>query len=188
MTNISNVKGVSEEHKSINYNNYDIHYFCSGSSSNRPIVLIHPAYSDHSIFDPILKFLAHEYYVIKLDLIGHGLSMRGKSKDQIDSSPEHIRLILNEENILQAHIVGACTGALIAQDFVQKYPFMSTSLISVGGFDINHPSSEVKKVRKFSSSGVFSHTLFSMDVFRKKKADHACSSRSGRVHFFRSTA
>lgn len=188
MENFSPAKGVSTEEKSIWYDNYEIYYYCSGSNDKRPIVLIHPAYCDHTFFDPILKFLTHEYYVIRLDLIGHGQSIRGKSKDQIDISADHIRKILREEQTIEAHIVGVSTGALVAQSFTQKYPFMSTSLTVAGGFDINNPNPDVKKVRKYANSGVLSQTLFSMDTFRRKKANHSCDTRSGRALYFKSTA
>ena len=83
----------SIEHKTLNMDGYEIHYYVSGKENNDLIVFLHPAFSDHRAFDQQIDYFSKDFRVITIDLIGHGLSKANKSKDKIEASSEHIRKI-----------------------------------------------------------------------------------------------
>lgn len=85
----------SIEHKTLNLDGYEIHYYLSGKENNDPIVFLHPAFSDHRAFDLQIDHFSKDHRVITIDLIGHGLSKANRSTDKIDASSEHIRKFLS---------------------------------------------------------------------------------------------
>ena len=174
----------SIEHKTLKMDGYEIHYYVSGNENNDLIVFLHPAFSDHRVFDQQIDFFSKKYKVITIDLIGHGLSKAKKSKDKIDASSEHIKKILDVEGFDKAHLVGVSIGSLIAQYFALNYPKKIKSLIALGGYDINKENKEVVKAQRSSNSSLIFRALFSMKAFRKKTAKITCKSERGQALFY----
>ena len=56
------------EHKTLNMDDYEIHYFVSGKENNDLIVFLHPAFSDHRAFNQQIDFFSKDYRVITIDL------------------------------------------------------------------------------------------------------------------------
>lgn len=83
--------------KTLKRNGYDIHYQVAGSRNKELIVFIHPAFSDHRAFLEQIEYFSKNYFVITVDLIGHGLSKANGSKDKIDISEQHILEIMKLE-------------------------------------------------------------------------------------------
>jgi len=153
--------------KLLKQDKYNMHYYVSGDKGRETIVFLHAAFSDHTCFDGQRDFFARDFYVITVDLLGHGLSKPGKAKDKIDKSVEHIFEILKQEGISSAHIVGVSMGSLIAQYFALKYPSQTLSLTALGGYNINHINKEINRSqRKEIVKWVFK-IIFSMDAFRR---------------------
>ena len=132
-------------HKVVENNGNTIHYFISGNNDGETIVFLHPAFGDHRCFDRQIDYFSSNYQIITLDMLGHGLTGVGKSKDNITATPLHISEILKVENKDKAHIVGVSLGSLLAQDFALKYPEKVLSLTALGGYDINKVQKEIAK-------------------------------------------
>lgn len=64
-------------------------------------------------------------------MLGHGLSQKGKSKDKIDATVEHIKMIMEDENKDSIHIVGLSMGSLLAQYFGLLYPKQVKSIFMI---------------------------------------------------------
>ena len=92
------------KHKTIENNGNTIHYV-SGKESGETIVFLHPAFSDHRCFDKQIDFVSQDYQVITLDMLGHGLTGVGKSKDKLIDTTTHIAEILKVENKDKLHII-----------------------------------------------------------------------------------
>ena len=178
----------SIEHKTLKMDDYEIHYFVSGKGNNDPIVFLHPAFSDHRVFDQQIDFFSKKYCVITIDLLGHGLSKANKSKDKIDTSIKRIERILDIEGFDKAHLVGVSMGSLIAQYFTLKYPEKTKSLTVLGGYDINKENKEVSRAQRSSNLSVIFRAVFSMKAFRKKNAELTCKSEKGRALFYETTS
>jgi pimeloyl-ACP methyl ester carboxylesterase len=172
------------EHKKLDMNSYDIHYFVSGKKNNDLIVFLHPAFSDHRAFDLQVDYFSKDYRVITIDFIGHGLSKSNKSKDKIDVSTKHIERILEIEGFDKVHLVGVSMGSLIAQYYALQYPEKILSLTALGGYNINKGNKEVAKAQNSSNFGLVIRAMFSMKSFRKKTAEIACHSEDGQALFY----
>ena len=162
------VQGVLVEHKVLNQKGYGVHYFVSGNKAGELVIFLHPAFADHRSFDSQVSFFSHEYRVITIDMLGHGLSKVGKSRDKIDCTVEHVDSIMKIEGYAKANIVGVSAGSLLAQYFALKYPQKVLSLTVLGGFNINEKNKEVSKGQQVEKVKLAFKALFSMNSFRKE--------------------
>lgn len=178
----------SIEHKTLKMDGYEIHYNVSGKENNDLIVFLHPAFSDHRVFDQQIDFFSKNYRVITIDLIGHGLSKAKKSKDKIDVSSEHIAKILEIKGFDKAHIVGISMGSLIAQYFALEYPEKIKTLTALGGHNINKENKEVAKAQRSYNLSLIFRAIFSMKAFRKMTAENICKSEKGQALFYETTS
>ena len=175
------------EHKILKMDDYDIHYFVSGEKNNDLIVFLHPAFSDHRVFDQQIDFFSKKYRVITIDLIGHGLSKAKKSKDKIDASSKHIEKILNIEGYEKTHLIGVSMGSLIAQYFALEYPDKIRTLTALGGYNINKEDKKVAKAQRSYNLSLVFRAIFSMKAFRKKTAEITCKTEKGQALFYETT-
>ena len=158
------------EHKILNSNGNSIHYFVSGNKGGETILFLHPAFGDHHCFDKQIDFFSQNYCVITVDMIGHGLTGVGKSKDKITATSTYISEILKAEKRENAHIAGVSLGALLAQDFALKHPDKILSLTGLGGYNINREQKEIAKAQRREISKWLFKMIFSMNAFRRYAA------------------
>ena len=182
----TNIK-CTVEHKTIEINDCKIHYYVSGHHNKNTIILLHPAFSDHHAFDQQIDHLATDYKVITMDMIGHGLSKQGQSKDQIDATDIHILKIIEVESLGKINLVGVSIGSLLAQYFALNNPHKVKSLTALGGYNINHQDDKIAKEQRNTNLGLIARAIFSMKAFRKKTASITCSSKLGQSLFYQTT-
>lgn len=174
-------------HKTIPLQGTEIHYFSNDKQDAVSILFLHPAFSDHSCFDNQIDFFNEYFNVITVDLLGHGLSSVGKSKDKIDNSAVHLNQILIRENIERVHIIGVSMGSLLAQDFAMKFPSKILSVTALGGYDINSIYPEINKAQRKEMFRWLFKILFSMNAFRKYVASVSAIKENEQVNFYQST-
>lgn len=174
-------------HKTIPLQGTEVHYFSNGKQNAESILFLHPAFSDHSCFDNQIDFFAEHFNVITVDLLGHGLSAVGKSKDKVDQSAKHLNQILIRENIEKVHIVGVSMGSLLAQDFAMKFPSKTLSVTALGGYDINRIYPEINKAQRKEMFSWLFRVLFSMDSFRRYAGSVSVTKENEQANFYKST-
>jgi pimeloyl-ACP methyl ester carboxylesterase len=174
------------EQKRLNKDAYSVHYFVSGNSKGEAMVFLHPAFGDHRCFDKQVDYFSKQYRVITIDMLGHGLTGVGKSKDKITTTSIHLAEIMEQENIRKAHIVGVSLGSLLAQDFALKYPNKILSLTALGGYNINKAQREVAKLQQGEMFKCLFKLLFSMDAFRRYTAATAVINTLEQARFYES--
>lgn len=165
-----------------------IHYFVSENNPSEEkgaILFIHPAFADHRAFDEQVSFFSTDYKVITMDLLGHGLSQGFKTKEKIHDTYKHIDEILANENIQKIHLVGVSVGALMAQDFANKYPEKIASLSSLGGYDINNYDSSIEKAQRKEQIGFMLKALFSIKLFSKSNSEISAYTEQAQKQFYR---
>jgi len=174
------------EHKTIENNGNTIHYFVSGNETGEAIVFLHPAFGDHQCFDKQIDFFAPNYRIITIDMLGHGLTGVGKSKDKISATNIHISEILKAENRDTIHIVGVSIGSLLAQDFALKHPDKILSLTALGGYNINREQKEVAKSQGKEMFKWLFKMIFSMDAFRRYTGSVSAINELEQIRFYES--
>ncbi len=175
------------DHKTVESNGNTIHYFVSGNKNGETIIFLHPAFGDHTCFDRQIDYFSPNYQMITIDMLGHGLTGTGKSKDKISSTTEHLIEILKLENVEKVHIVGVSLGSLLAQYFAVKYPEKVLSLTAVGGYNINKEQTEVAKSQRNEMVKWVFKVIFSMDAFRRYTAKVSAINESEQIRFYEST-
>lgn len=175
------------EHKVIEQDGYNIHYYVSGADKNDLIVFLHPAFGDHRCFDKQIDFFSSKYRVITIDLLGHGLSQPGKAKDKIDTSTKHLRLIIEKEGFEKAHFIGVSMGTLIAQYFALLHPEKVSSMTILGGYDINTNNKEVAKAQRSENIKWIFKALFSMNSFRRYTSSAIAIKPESQAKFYEMT-
>ncbi len=92
----------------------------SGSGADRPIVFVHGAGMDHSVWVmPARYFARHGRRVLAVDLPGHGRSA-GAPLNTIDGYAQWLARLLDAAGIERAAIVGHSMGSLIAFAFAAR--------------------------------------------------------------------
>ncbi len=172
--------------KTIEHNGYTVHYFVSGDPQGESIVFLHPAFGDHRCFDNQIDYFSRSYHVITIDMLGHGMTGTGKSKDNIGVTADHVAAILKVEKHRQTHIVGVSVGSLLAQDFALKHPDKVLSLTALGGYNINREQPEVEKAQGREMFKWFFRMVFSMDAFRWYTAKVSAINENEQARFYES--
>ncbi len=160
--------------------NTSIHYWTNSSKVDCAIVFIHPAFGDHTCFDTQLNYFK-DYKVITLDLIGHGLSI-GKGK--LEDTAEYIKRIMEIEQLNKANLVGVSIGAVLAQDFANKYPDLVSSLTSIGGYDINNFTKELQKDTGSNQKKMMFKAMFSIKAFAEDNKKISAYTKEAQEKFY----
>jgi pimeloyl-ACP methyl ester carboxylesterase len=144
-----------------------IYYWISDTKATESILFVHAAFADHTSFDKQVSYFSKEYKVIALDLIGHGKSTAAKKNDGIDRTSDYINQLLDFEAIDKAHLVGISIGAVLIQDFANKFPDRVASLCCIGGYDINNFDPSMQKENSGEQMKMMLKALFSVKWFAR---------------------
>jgi len=89
---------------------------------------------DHTEWTSNIKDFEKEYNVITIDYRGYGESDKSKkiSDYNINKIIKDIKSIILAENISKVHIIGHCSGGMIALDFYKKCPTYVKSIVLLG--------------------------------------------------------
>lgn len=154
-----------------------IYYYITNNNVADSILFIHAAFADHTSFDKQVAYFFPRYKTITLDLIGHGKSVQAKKGDDITKTAEYISRIIELEGIQQVHLVGVSIGAVLIQDFANKYPEKVASLCCIGAYDINNFDPSIQKENSGKQVGMMLKALVSVKWFAKSnKAISAATS------------
>lgn len=147
--------------------NSPIVYYVSGREHKEWVLFLHAAFVTHDMFQKQVAYFQSKYNVLTLDIIGHGKSTNTRKGDGIHGMSKWIHEILTAEKIANIHIVGISLGAVLAQDFANRYPEAVRSLACFGGYDINHFDGKMQKGNSFSQMGMMVKAIFSIKWFAK---------------------
>jgi pimeloyl-ACP methyl ester carboxylesterase len=110
--------------------NMMIHYRDEGEGD--VLLLLHGAFSSLHTFNEWNKSLKKHYRVIRLDLMGFGLTGPNDANDY--SMENHIRVLKTFLNILKiekCHVVGNSLGGWLAWEFTYRYPQKVDKLVLI---------------------------------------------------------
>lgn len=144
-----------------------IYYWIKEKKAAESILFIHAAFADHTSFDEQITFFEKDYQVITLDLIGHGKSMSTQKGDCITKTADYIRNLLEIEEINKIHLVGISIGAVLIQDFANKFPEKVASLCCIGGYEINNFDPRLQKENSGEQIKLMLKSFFSIKWFAK---------------------
>lgn len=161
-------------------NGSPIHYFINGTVSDTAIIFLHPAFGNHTCFDSQLDYFKN-CKVITMDLIGHGKSL---GKGRLENTAEYINEIMKNENICKLNLVGVSLGAVLVQDFANKYPEKVSSLICIGGYDINHFDKEIQSGNSKEQMKMMLRAFFSIKAFAEENKKISAYTQEAQEKFY----
>ncbi|WP_025025395.1 alpha/beta fold hydrolase [Caldalkalibacillus mannanilyticus] len=169
--------------KKLIFNSATISYYMIGDRKKETIVMLHPAFADHQIFEPQIEHFKHNYQIILIDMPGHGKTQVAGSKVTLRDMPEILDQLLAENDIPSCHLVGVSLGSLIAQAFAENYPNRVKSVMIVGGYSIHKANERVLKAQKKEGLKWIFYTLLSMNKFKRYIISGSCHTDQGRDLF-----
>ena len=142
-------------------------YYINRKEEAEWILFIHAAFVNHNMFLTQIDYFQDKYNILTLDIIGHGKSTKTRKGDSIDKMSAWISEILKTEKIEKIHIVGISLGAVLAQDFANKYPEAVQSLACFGGYDINNFDAKMQSENSSAQMLMMLKAIFSVKWFAK---------------------
>jgi pimeloyl-ACP methyl ester carboxylesterase len=169
-------------------NESPIVYYTSHCSSGKErvewILFLHAAFVNHHMFQKQIDYFQDKYNILTLDIIGHGNSTKVRKGERIDKMSVWISDILKEEKNEKVHIVGISLGAVLAQDFANRYPDAVQSLSCFGGYDINHFDAKMQKENSVSQMFMMLKAIFSMKWFAESNKKISAYTLQAQNEFF----
>jgi len=160
--------------------NTPIHYYITDMKIDKAIIFVHPAFADHTCFDEQLNYFS-DYRIITIDLIGHGKSL---GKGSIEKTAEYIKQIMEAEKIAKINLVGVSLGAVLVQDFANKYPDLVSSLTCIGGYDINNFDEKLQKDNSSHQMKMMFKAMFSIKSFAKENKKISAYTKEAQEKFY----
>lgn len=160
--------------------NTSIHYWINDNETGPAIIFVHPAFANHTCFDTQLDYFRN-YRVITIDLIGHGKSA---GKGIIEDTALYINQIMEIEKIDKINLVGVSIGAVLVQDFANKYPKKVSSLTCIGGYDINNFDSALQKSNSSQQMKMMLKAMFSIKAFAEDNKKISAYTKKAQEKFY----
>ena len=108
-------------------NGVELEYDLQGSGE--PLVLIHGAQGDRSMFAGIVPAFADQFQVLTFDQRGSGQSEKPDMEYSIELLADDTAGLMDHVGFTSARIVGVSMGGMIAQEFVLHHPRKVHSLV-----------------------------------------------------------
>lgn len=106
-----------------------LHYETAGRPSARALLFINSLGSDLRIWDDIVPHFVDDYYVVRFDKRGHGLSDSPPRPYAIHDFSRDVAGLLDHLHIKQTTLVGVSVGGMIALDFAAHNPQRVAALV-----------------------------------------------------------
>ena len=107
-----------------------------------PIVLIHPAFLDSRVWEPLIEGLAINHPVVRNDVRGHGAST-GRLAEASDE--DDLLALLDHLGFDRAVLIGNSDGARIASAFAHRHPERVGGLVLIAGVPSDVQPTEVER-------------------------------------------
>lgn len=125
--------------------NSPIVYYIDDTANSDWVVFIHAAFVNSGMFKKQFDYFSGKYNLLAIDIVGHGNSVPAKKGDGIEKTSDWLNLIFEKHGISAAHFVGVSLGAVLVQDFANRYQNKVLSLACFGGYDINNFDPKTQK-------------------------------------------
>jgi pimeloyl-ACP methyl ester carboxylesterase len=111
----------------IRVNGVEMHYDLQGTGE--PLVLIHGAQGDRSMFSGLVPVFAKQFQVLTFDQRGSGQSEKPDMDYSIALLADDTAALMDQVGFASAHIIGVSMGGMIAQELVLRHPQKVRSLV-----------------------------------------------------------
>lgn len=174
--------------QSLHLENSPICYYADDTANGDRIVFVHAAFADHRMFEKQFEYFAGKYNLLAIDILGHGNSIRARRGDTIEKTSYWLDKIFQKHSIDAAHLVGVSLGAVLAQDFAQKYPDKVLSLACFGGYDVNNFDANTQKGNTREQIKMMLKAMISVKWFAKSNKKISAHTEQAQEEFYKMNA
>src|SRR5260221_10277561 len=103
-----------------NINGVELAYEVRGAGE--PLVMIHGAQGDQSMFNSVIPAFANRFRILTFDQRGSGLSDKPDHECSMAMLADDTAALMDHVGFTSAHILGVSMGGMIAQEFVLRHP------------------------------------------------------------------
>ncbi|KAE8763303.1 alpha/beta fold hydrolase [Georgenia thermotolerans] len=122
---------LSDLGETLQVNGCGLRYWNHGEGG--PVVLTHGAGTDHTVFDPQVRFLVEAgHRVITWDRRGTGQSVPWDGGAGVDRSTEDLARLLETLSVVRPVLIGQGLGGTIVQEYARRYPNHVRALVVIG--------------------------------------------------------
>ena len=111
------------------YKGIDIRFNLYGSHENPALLLFHGYLESLEIWEEFIPLLLDDYYVIAMDLPGHGKSGVFSSVHRMDDLAESAYFLISSLGIKKVHLAGHSMGGYVALAFREDFYYSSMSCV-----------------------------------------------------------
>lgn len=108
-------------------NGVELAYDLQGTGE--PLVMIHGAQGDQSMFSGLVPVFAHQFRVLTFDQRGSGLSEKPDMEYSMAMLADDTAALMEHVGCASAHVIGVSMGGMIAQEFALRHPRKVRSLV-----------------------------------------------------------
>ena len=132
-----------KSHK-VQINDIEMSYYTLGDKSNYPLVFLHGALVFTDYYNDLIENLSKEYYIIGVDIRGHGRTTIGTNSFSFTQISKDIIDLTNRLEIKKFNMVGHSLGGIILLHLSKDYPMKINKGVSIAslynhnGIDFNN--------------------------------------------------
>ncbi len=108
------------------------------------MLFIHEVATDHRIWHSQREYFSHRYWVISIDVLGHGQTEWPPIELSIEREAFHVQRLLTQLGTGPAFIVGVSMGAAVAMRVALDAPALVRGLVLISPW--HYPNSHVKNL------------------------------------------
>ena len=142
-----------KSHK-VQINDIEMSYYTLGDKNKYPLVFLHGALVFTDYYNDLIENLSKEYYIIGVDIRGHGRTTIGTNSFSFTQISKDIIDLTNRLEIKKFNMVGHSLGGIILLHLSKDYPMKINKGVSIAslynhnGIDFNN-----KKFKFFTEDG-----------------------------------
>ena len=132
-----------KSHK-VQINDIEISYYTLGDKNKYPLVFLHGALVFTDYYNDLIENLSKEYYIIGVDIRGHGRTTIGTNSFSFTQISKDIIDLTNRLEIKKFNMVGHSLGGIILLHLSKDYPMKINKGVSIAslynhnGIDFNN--------------------------------------------------
>lgn len=118
------------QQKQLDTSNGSVVYWISKGQYEKTLVFLHGLTADHTLFEKQIPHFLERFNLICWDAPAHGMS-RPYTDFSYSRTAEHLKSILDNEQISNIIFVAQSMGGYIAQAFIKRYPNMVKGFVGI---------------------------------------------------------
>ncbi len=129
-------------------------YHLIGSKDNPPLVFLHGILAFTENYSDIIEILAEQYYVIGIDIRGHGRSSIGENLFTFQNVADDVIQVTNKLGIEKFYAIGHSMGGIVLLTICKYFPENIIKGISIASL-YNYEGVDFESRKKFNIKKIF---------------------------------